>query len=82
VLVDEHRDEDDIAPRIATFMTRPEDRWDPEYRRTYESNREIILDLMTDLNHSMTADQRRRSIQKLRGFARELKALSVDAAKA
>jgi hypothetical protein len=63
-------------------MTRPEDRWDPAYRRGYEANREIILQLMTDLNHTMTAAQRRRSVERLRGFARELKALAADAPKA
>jgi hypothetical protein len=77
-LVDQHRHDADFARRIAQFMTRPEERRDPEYRQTYEANREIILDLMTDLNHTMTPEQRRRSIEKLRGFARELKALSMD----
>jgi hypothetical protein len=80
-LVDRHRDAADFPDRIATFMTRPEDRWDPEYRRTYEANREIFLQLLTDLNNTMTAEQRRRSIGKLRGFSRELKALAADAAK-
>jgi hypothetical protein len=79
-LVDRHRGQPDFAERIATFMTRPEDRWEPAYREDYEANRAIILDLMTDLDHTMSAEQRRRSVSRLRDFARNLRALATGPA--
>ncbi len=75
-LVDRHRGQPDFADRIATFMTRPEDRWEPEYREAYAANRAIILELMADLDQTMSPEQRRRSISRLRDFAHELRALA------
>jgi hypothetical protein len=80
VLVDRHRGQPDFADRIATFMTRPEDRWEPAYREAYAANRSIILELMADLDQTMSPEQRRRSISRLRDFARELRALAAEPA--
>jgi hypothetical protein len=76
-LVDRHRGQPDFAERIATFMTHPEDRWEPVYRQDYEANRAIILELMTDLDHTMSPEQRRRSISRLRDFAGDLRELAA-----
>jgi hypothetical protein len=61
-------------------MNRPEDRWEPEYRAAYAANRAIILELMADLDQTMSPEQRRRSISRLRDFARELRALATGPA--
>ncbi len=76
-LVDRHRGQPDFADRIATFMTRPQDRWEPEYAREYASNRAIILALMADLDHTMSAGQRQRAISRLREFAGNLRKLAA-----
>lgn len=77
-LVDAHRGQPDFADRIAAFMTRPEDRWEPAYAAAYEANRAIILELMSDLDHTMSAEQRRRSTARLRDFARDLRVLAAE----
>lgn len=77
-LVEAHRGQPDFADRIATFMTRPEDRWDPAYAKANAANREIILGLVVDLDRTMSAEQRRRSISRLRAYARELRQLAAE----
>jgi hypothetical protein len=77
-LVDRHHGQPDFAERIATFMTRPEDRWEPGYAAAYASNRQIILDLMTDLDRTMSPEQRARAVSRLREFARNLRKLAAE----
>jgi hypothetical protein len=80
VLVDRHRGQPDFADRIATFLTRPEDRWDPAYAEAYASNRAIIFELITDLDRTLSPEQRRRAIARLRDFARNLRKLAAEPA--
>jgi hypothetical protein len=77
-LVDRHRGQPDFAERIASFLTRPEDRWEPAYAEAYASNRAIIFDLIADLDRSMSAEQRRRALSRLREFARNLRKLAAE----
>jgi hypothetical protein len=77
-LVDRHRGQPDFAERISTFMTRPEDRWDPAYARDYAANRAIIFELIADLDHTMSAEQRQRAISRLSQFARNLRKLAAQ----
>jgi hypothetical protein len=79
-LVDRHRGQPDFAERIATFMTRPEDRWDAAYKEAYAANRAIIFELIADLDRTMTAEQRRRAVSRLREFARNLRKLAAEPA--
>jgi hypothetical protein len=77
-LVDRHRGQPDFADRIASFLTRPEDRWEPAYAEAYAANRAIIFDLIVDLDHTMTPEQRRRAMSRLREFARNLRKLAAE----
>jgi hypothetical protein len=77
-LVDRHRGRPEFADRIASFLTRPEDRWEPAYAKSYASNRAIIFDLIADLDRTMGPEQRRRAISRLRDFARNLRKLAVE----
>jgi hypothetical protein len=77
-LVERHREDADFAARIATFMTRPEDRWDPAYRATAEANREVLIELLAELGRSLTPEQRARSAARLRDFAGNLRVLSAQ----
>lgn len=77
-LVDRHRRQADFAERIASFLTRPEDRWEPAYAEAYASNRAIIFDLIADLDRTMSAEQRRRALSRLREFAGNLRKLAVE----
>jgi hypothetical protein len=77
-LVDRYRGQPDFADRIATFMTRPEDRWEPAYAEANASNRATILDLITELDHTMSPEQRGRAVSRLREFARNLRKLAAE----
>lgn len=77
-LVERHHGQPDFAERIATFMTRPEERWDPAYAAAYASNRAIILDLIADLDRTMSPEQRARAVSRLREFARNLRKLAAE----
>ncbi len=77
-IVDEYRSRPDFAQRITVFVTRPENRGDAEYRRTFEANRERFLALIVDINHSLSAEQRDRSVRRLRALAAELRALAAE----
>ena len=77
-LVEAHRGQPDFADQIAKFMTRPEDRWDPAYARANAANREVILGLVIDLDRTMSVEQRRRSVTRLKDYARELRKLAAE----
>jgi hypothetical protein len=77
-LVDRHRGQPDFAERIASFLTRPEDRWEPAYAEAYAANRAIIFDLIADLDRTLSPEQRRRATSRLRDFARNLRKLAAE----
>ena len=77
-LVEEHRAAPDFAKRIAVFMTNSEDRWEADYRRTFEANRARYIQLLADLNGTLSPAQRARAVERLRGFARDLQALATE----
>jgi hypothetical protein len=76
-VVDEYRSRPDFAQRITVFVMRPEARGDAEYRRTFEANRERFLALLVEINQSLSAEQRARSVKRLRSMAAELRELSA-----
>jgi hypothetical protein len=79
-LVDRYRDRPEFAERIAAFLTRPEDRWDAAYRGNVESDRARFIQLLADINHSLTPAQRARTVKRLRGYAYDLRQLATDPA--
>lgn len=76
-IVDEYRSRPDFAQRITVFVMRPENRGDAEYRRNFEANRERVLSLIVELNHTLSDEQRARSVKRLRAFAAELSELAA-----
>lgn len=79
-LVDQYRQRPEFAERIAVFLTHPEERWDAAYRKNVEADRARFMRLLADINHSLTPAQRTHAIQRLRGYARELRELSAEPA--
>jgi hypothetical protein len=77
-IVDEYRARPDFAQRITVFVMRPERRGDAEYRRNFEANRELILSLLVDVNHSLSPEQRDRSVKRLRALAADLREIAAD----
>lgn len=77
-IVDEYRSRPDFAQRITVFMTRPEDHGDAEYRRTFEANRDRVMLLLVDLNHSLSEEQRARAIKRLHSLSTDLRELAAE----
>lgn len=76
-IVNAYRSRPDFAQRITVFVTRPENRGDAEYRRNFEANRERVLSLIVELNHTLSDEQRARSVKRLRAFATGLREISA-----
>jgi Family of unknown function (DUF6279) len=66
-LIDRYRLHPEFAERIATFFAQP---------RAAGEDRARLVKLLVDLNHSLTPDQRRRTVLQLRAHAQELRSLS------
>lgn len=68
-LVQRYRNRPEFAARIADFLGQ---------RRTDDSDRERFLRLLADINHSLTPEQRARTIDRLRLHAREMRGLAAE----
>lgn len=80
-LVDRYRTKPEFADRIAEFLAHPENRRDAAYRERYEADRKRFLGLLADINHSLTAEQRGRTVERLRLYAREMRGLAAESGK-
>lgn len=80
-LVDRYRARPEFAERIADFLVHPENRRDAAYRDDYEADRERFLRLLADINHSLTPEQRRNTIARLRVYAQEMRGLAAQSGK-
>lgn len=79
-LVERYQGTPEFAERIAEFLTRPEARGDAEYRRRFEADRARFIQLLADINHSLTPAQRARTAERLRVYARDLRELAAEPA--
>lgn len=79
-LVDQYRQRPEFAERIAVFLTHPEKRWDAAYRRNVEADRARFMRLLADINKSLTPGQRAHAVERLRGYARDLRQLAAEPA--
>ncbi len=77
-LVDQYRERPEFADRIAAFLTHPEDRWDGAYRRNVESDRARFMQLLAEINQSLSPAQRAHTVKRLRGYASELRGLATE----
>jgi hypothetical protein len=71
----------DYPGTLTWLMLRPEQRWDAAYRASFDANREVIVELLGDLDATLDARQRRRLVQKLEGFARDFRELAGGASR-
>jgi len=69
-LVERYRNRPEFAARIADFLGQ---------RRSDDTDRERFLRLLADINRSLTPEQRARTIDRLRLYAREMRGLAAKA---
>ena len=71
-LVDRYRTRPEFAARIAGFLSQ---------RRGDDMERDRFLRLLADINHSLTPEQRERTVKRLRVYAREMRGLAAESGK-
>lgn len=65
---------DDAArqERLRVLMLEPRSTWTDDYRRDFETNRAMIIDMVTELDASWSAKQRQSIVRRLTGIADDL----------
>ena len=78
-LLAENREPAAFEAQFRELMLRPERTWTDEYRSGSERNRERFMDLLAELDTTMSAKQRERAARKLTSLASDLDALAAEA---
>lgn len=68
-LVDRYRLRPEFAARVATYFAQS---------RGDDADRERLLKLLVDINHSLTSEQRSQVVSRLRAHAKDLRALAAE----
>jgi hypothetical protein len=76
-LIDQHRADPDFAAQLNRFVARPEERWSAQYRADFESNRTRIIQLLAELDRTLSAQQRTRCSTRLRDLAKDMRELAL-----
>lgn len=59
--------------KMRRLMLNPEERWDPAYRAAFDANRDAFIDMLAELDASLTARQRAQLSAKFAGYARDFR---------
>ncbi len=81
-LVEKSSADPDYVRAVTRLLASPEERWDPVYRASFESNRDAIVDLLAELDAQLTQRQRAQLSERLTAYAREFRALAAPPATA
>ena len=63
--------------RIRTLMLEPRSTWSEEYRRDFEANRALLIDMIAELDATWSQKQRRHIVDRLNDIAADLEALAT-----
>jgi hypothetical protein len=67
-----------FTPRLERLLADGESFWEPEYRRRFDEDRERVLDLIADIDGSLSNDQRRRLRRQLDRWAGDFESIARD----
>lgn len=59
--------------KMRRLMLNPEERWDPAYRAAFDANRDAFIDMLAELDASLTLRQRAQLSAKFAGYARDFR---------
>jgi Family of unknown function (DUF6279) len=65
-----------FAVRMTQLIARPDDLWTPQYRMAIEGSRAALIDLLVDLDATLTAKQRGAARRELASLADEVQGLA------
>lgn len=74
-LIDDAAGQPGFESRVTAFLSRPEEGWDPGYRRQFDANRDTAIELLAELDLTLTTAQREKRAKKLRELARDLRSI-------
>lgn len=63
----------DYYEKMRRLMQNPEERWDPAYRAAFAANRDAFIDMLAELDASLTTRQRAQLSAKFAGYARDFR---------
>jgi hypothetical protein len=58
------------------LFANPDQLWSDEYRGIIEKNQHLVMQLIFDINQTLTDKQRRKLVRKLNSFIEDLRDLS------
>lgn len=73
----EEKDEAAKQERLRVLMLEPRTTWSDDYRRDFETNRSMIIDMVTELDATWTEKQRQSIVRRLNNIADDLDELSA-----
>ena len=74
--VAERHDEQQLEKNLMVLFANPDQLRSVSYRRVIEKNTRLVMQLLFDLNQSLTNQQRSRLIKKLKGYIKDFRDLS------
>ena len=74
--VAERHDEQQLEKNLMVLFANPDQLRSVSYRRVIEKNTRLVMQLLFDLNQSLTNQQRSRLIKKLKGYIEDFRDLS------
>ena len=72
----ERRSGEPFAVRMTQLIARPDDLWTPQYRMAIDASRAALIDLLVDLDATLTAKQRSAARRELASLADEVQGLA------
>ena len=74
--VAERHDEQQLEKNLMVLFANPDQLRSVSYRRVIENNTRLVMQLLFDLNQTLTNQQRSRLIKKLKGYIEDFRDLS------
>ena len=72
----DRRSGEPFAARMTQLIARPDDLWTPQYRMAIDASRAALIDLLVDLDATLTAKQRGAAQRELASLADEVQGLA------
>lgn len=72
----DRRSGEPFAARMTQLIARPDDLWTPQYRMAIDASRAALIDLLVDLDATLTAKQRSSARRELASLADEVQGLA------
>ena len=73
----QRHDKQQLEKNLMVLFANPDQLRPPSYRRVIEKNKHLVMQLLFDLNQTLTTQQRSKLVKKLNGFIEDFRELSA-----